>query len=139
MYKILTTCKGIYRFRTADRQADWGSGRYIILGIWQVHHIRDLEGILGIWQLYWGSGRYGILGIWQVRYIGDLAGILGNRQVPVSHSPTPLPPPPSALGAGGPQWFDRLSPPLTPPPPQYMHAPGPGRGPGTLLFCFLHF
>ena len=55
---------GIYRFRTADRQADWGSGRYIILGIWQVHHIGDLEGILGIWKVYWGSGSY----------IGDLEG-----------------------------------------------------------------
>ena len=27
--RFRTTCKGIYRFRTADRQADWGSGSYI--------------------------------------------------------------------------------------------------------------
>ena len=74
MYKILTTCMEYIDFvqQTGRQIGDlagtsyWGSGR----------NIRDLEGILGIWQLYWGSGRYGILGIWQVRYIGDLAGLL---------------------------------------------------------------
>ena len=68
-------------------QADWGSGRSSILGIWQVQYIGDLAGILGIWQVYWGSGKYigdlaCILGICQVyggsgTYIGDLARILG--------------------------------------------------------------
>ena len=71
--RFRTTCKGIYRFRTADRQPDWGSGRQIgdlvgRLGIWQVQYIGDLEDTVYIGDLA------GILGIWQVRYIGDQAG-----------------------------------------------------------------
>ena len=90
--RFRTTFKGTDRFCTADRHADWGSdrqigdlagtvywgsGRYSILGVWQVKYIGDLAG-----TLYWGSGRYSILGIYVAatvywgsgRYIRDLAG-----------------------------------------------------------------
>ena len=92
--RFRTTFKGTDRFCTADRHADWGSGRqigdlagtvywgsgrYSILGVWQVKYIGDLAG-----TVYWESGRYIILGIWQIQYIGDLCssyGILGIGQV----------------------------------------------------------
>ena len=74
----------IFRFRTADMQADWGSSRYSILGSWQANwgygrYIGDLARRLGIWQADWDMK--GILGIWQGDWgSGRQFGIVGHSR-----------------------------------------------------------